>query len=363
MEQQNLLVEARLLLACVPGWAPVEQKRPAWKLEDRAAAFERDQAVAMAEAIDLYTKALAYDPVSADARSRLADLYWQRAQLAEAERQPTLQAYYEALVVEFDVGMYAALLRSDALISIDTDPPGAMVTALQWVERDRVLVPEELRVLGRTPIVEARIAPGSYLFVLKRAGYRDVRYPALLRRGEHHVADVTLYTDAELGEGFVYVPGGSFVAGGDPRAPASLPRCEQDVHDFAISRFPVTFREYCRFLDTLDAETAARRAPRGRRGAEGQLVRRDADGRWEPVESLDRGGGAPPLPAREDGHPWSVPVVLVNWYDAAALLPLPELPSDATFRASRGSSSGRRRRAARTAAPTPGATPSIRRSA
>jgi serine/threonine protein kinase/formylglycine-generating enzyme required for sulfatase activity len=317
VEQQNLLVEARRQLACVPGWAPVEQKRPAWKLEDRAAAFERDQAVAMAEAIDLYTKALAYDPVSAEARARLADLYWQRALVAEAERQPTLQAYYEALVVEFDVGMYAALLRSDALISIDTDPPGAMVTAHQWVERDRVLVPEEMRVLGRTPIVEARLAPGSYLFVLRRAGFRDVRYPALLRRGEHHVADVALYTDADIGDGFVYVPGGPFIAGGDLRAPSSLPRGEHDLPDFAIARFPVTFRDYCRFLDALDPELAARRAPHGRRGAEGHFVRRDAHGFWEPVEALIEGEARQMFP-REEGHHWNVPVTLVDWYDAAA---------------------------------------------
>ena len=55
---------------------------------------------------------------------------------------------------------------------------------------------------------------------VRRAGYRDVRYPALLRRGEHHVADVELFTDAEIGEGFVYVPGGPFLAGGDVQAPA-----------------------------------------------------------------------------------------------------------------------------------------------
>ncbi len=331
VEQQNLLAEARQKLAALPGWAPVEQKRPAWALEDRAAAFERDQAVAMAEAIDLYTKALAYDPVSVEARARLADLYWQRAIEAEADRQPMLQAYYEALVLEFDVGAYATLLRSDALVSIDSDPPGAMVTAHRWVERDRVLVPEDLGVLGRTPIVEARLAPGSYLFVLKRAGYRDVRYPALLRRGEHHDADVNLYTDAEIGEGFVYVPGGPFIAGGDLRAPSSLPRGEHDVPDFAISRFPVTFREYCQFLDTLDPETAEQRSPRDRRGTEGQVVRRSAAGGWEPVETLIEGEARHLFP-RGEGHHHSLPVVLVDWYDAVAYCRFRSAAERATIR-------------------------------
>ena len=35
-----------------------------------------------------------------------------------------------------------------------------------------------------------------------------------------------------------------------------------DEPDFAIARFPVTFREYCAFLDGLPEEEAARRLPR-----------------------------------------------------------------------------------------------------
>ncbi len=73
------------------------------------------------------------------------------------------------------------------------------------------------RSLGRTPLREVHLKPGSYLFILKRAGCRDVRYPLLLKRGTHHRVEVNLYTDAEIGEGFVYIPGG-------PSSPAATRR-------------------------------------------------------------------------------------------------------------------------------------------
>src|SRR6185503_16701393 len=319
-EREQLVAEARRMLQDIKGHEPIDRKRPGWVLEDRAIAVEREQASAMAEAIDLYTKALAYDPELVDARAGLADLYWARAIEAEQERRPALRVYYEALVSEYDVGRYAALLKADAALSIDSSVPGAVVMAYRYIEKDRVLVATDQRYLGRTPLREVRLAPGSYLIVVRHPRYRDVRYPVLLSRGQHHRAEVNLYTDAEIGEDFIYIPGGTFMAGGDPHAPESLPRGEHDVADFAISRFPVTFREYCAFLDDLqerDPSLALRRAPHDLRGAEGYSVRRDEGGRWEPLDVIIEGEARQMFPI-EEGHLWNVPVTLVNWFDAVA---------------------------------------------
>jgi serine/threonine-protein kinase len=320
LEREHLAVEARQMLQEVRGHEPIERKRPGWALQDRAAGVEREQSLAAAEAIELYTKALAHDPELVEARASLADLYWSRALEAEAERRHALRVYYEALVSEFDVGRYAPALKADATLSMDSSPPGAVVTAHLYVERDRVLCPIEQRILGRTPIIEARLPPGSYVFALKRNGYRDVRYPALLKRGQLHEASITLYTDAEIGEGFVYVPGGPFLCGGDALAPASLPLSEPDLPDYAIARFPVTFRDYCKFLDALDRidpALALRRAPHDLRGSEGYVVRRGPSGCWEPLETIIEGEARKMFPP-EEGHLWNVPVVLVDWFDAVA---------------------------------------------
>ena len=320
-ERQRLGELARQTLKQVKGWEPVERKRAGWALEDRSAEAERESGRALAEAIELYTKALGYDAECVDAHRGLADLYWGRARQAEAERRPALQIYYEALVTDHDQGRYAALLRADARLSISTNPPGANVIVHRYIERDRVLVPSEERYVGRTPIEEVRLDPGSYLLILKAAGYPDVRYPVFLERGAHHRAEVSLYTAEEIGEGYVYVPGGVTLVGGDPDAIEPLPRQEVLVHDFALARFPVTFREYCAFLDHLDGvdpRLAEKRAPHDVRGSEGLVARRGASGRWEPIAERLIEGEARRLYPGAEGHDHNVPVLLVDWFDAVA---------------------------------------------
>jgi formylglycine-generating enzyme required for sulfatase activity/tRNA A-37 threonylcarbamoyl transferase component Bud32 len=318
-ERQRLVEESRRVLQRVKGYEPVERKRPGWELEDQAAAVERQQARAMAAAIDLYTKALAYDPELEEARRGLADLYWSRATRAREARENATRVYYEALVAEFDVGRYAAVLKADSALSVETSPSGAAVLVYRYVEKDRVLVTAEERYLGRTPLAEARLDPGSYLIVLQRAGFRDVRYPVLLERGGHRRVHVNLYTEAEIGEDYVYVPGGPFLAGGDADAYDSLRRTEIELPDFAIARFPVTLRSYCAMLDGLDAQDRAlaeKRTPHDTTRAEGEVVRRSANGRYEPISFLE--GDAKRMFPAEEGHLWNVPVLLIDWFDAVA---------------------------------------------
>ncbi|MGO9839216.1 MAG: protein kinase domain-containing protein [Polyangiaceae bacterium] len=318
-ERHRLGELAKLTLRHVKGWEPPERKRAGWSLEDRAAEAEREGGRALAEAIELYTKALGYDADCADAHRGLADLYWSRARQGETERRPAVQIYYEALVTDHDQGRYAALLRADARLSLATTPPGANVVVHRYVERDRILVASDERYLGRTPLRELRLDPGSYLVIIKSPGWRDVRYPLLLARGSHHQAEVNLYTNDEIGEGFVYVPGGAAILGGDPDAYEPLPRQESHVADFAIAQFPVTMRGYCSFLDDLqltDAPLADKRAPHDLQRSAFAARRRD-DGRWEPDPMIIEGEARKTFPVSE-GHDWRVPAHLVDWFDAVA---------------------------------------------
>lgn len=320
-ERQRLLARAHEVLKDVKGWEPVDKKRPGWELEDLSERAEREGVLALARAVDLYGAALGYDPQLFEAHKGLADLYWARARLMEEERRVASQVYYEALVREHDLGgEYAAILDASARLSLQSDPPGAHVLAMRYFERDRVLVPGDEHYLGTTPVREAKLEPGSWLVVLKRDGYRDVRYPVLLGRGAHHDAQVNLYTDGQIGEGFVYVPAGCAIFGGDPEAYESLPRSECMVDDFAIARFPVTCRQYCAYLDDLeriDPGIVLKRAPHDLRGSEGLAVHRDGEGRWTPNDQILEGDARKLFPLSE-GHLWSVPVPLIDWFDAVA---------------------------------------------
>jgi eukaryotic-like serine/threonine-protein kinase len=319
-ERVRLVAQARELLKFIRGWEDVEKKRPAWALEDLADKAEREQGLALAEAIDLYTKALGYDAQCTEAHEGLAALYWTRALQAVEQRHAATQIYYEALVTEHDQGTYAPLLRADAALTIKSNPAGAHIVAQRYFERDRVLVLAEERYLGITPIKEARLSAGSYLITLRRDGFRDVRYPVLLRRGGSHVANVNLYTEEEVGGDFLYVPGGMAILGGDADAYDSLPLQESDVGDFAIARFTVTHREYCAFLDDLERtapDMVLKRAPQDVRGSEGLAVVKAETGKWEPYSLLIEGDARKKFPP-EEGHFWNVPVRLIDWYDARA---------------------------------------------
>jgi len=314
--RRRLLEEAQARRGAMKPWEPLERKRDAWQCEDRAAEVEAARAEALAEAMELHHQALAHDADSAVAHAALADLYWSLARKAEAERREPTRIYYESMVRDHDDGRYAALLAADARVSIASDPPGAEVVAYRYAEIDRVLRPVDARPLGPTPIREARFAPGSYLFVLRHPGFRDVRYPVRCRRGDHHDGRVTLYTDAEIGADFVHVPGGRVAIGGDEEARGRpLERTEVDVGDFAMARFPVTFGEYLAFLNDLaatDPDACRRRLPVGKDGR--MPVRQDDRGRWvldyeDLVEGIGRRFCPPELGDR-------IAMMPLCWFDA-----------------------------------------------
>jgi serine/threonine protein kinase/formylglycine-generating enzyme required for sulfatase activity len=320
-ERQRLKTQARQILKAVKGWEPIERKKQGWALEDLADKEERESALVLAEAIELYTKALGYDADSSEARQGLADLFWINARSSEEDRRPANQLYYEALVSEYDTGHYAAILGARARLSLRSNPTGARVVVQRFLERDRVLVRGESVHLERTPVVAAELDPGSYLVTLKMPGYRDTRYPVLLTRGSHHEGEINLYTNDEIGDGFVFVPAGTAILGGDPESYDPLPRQEVRVEDFAIATFPVTFRDYCAFLDALEKERpdqVTKRAPHDIRGSEGGLiVQRGKNGLWEPHPNLVEGPSRKMFPP-EAGHLWNVPAMLIDWYDAVA---------------------------------------------
>ena len=312
-ERERLLAEARALLEGIDGHEPIERKKPGWALEDRADALQLERVRALAEAVELYSQALGHDRGNREARAGLADLYWSRARQAEEARQEPARIFNESLVLEFDDGRYAAILTAGSRLSLRSDPDGADVFAWLYEERDRILVATGERYLGRTPLREAELEPGSYLLVLRRAGRRDTRVPVRLLRGEHHQAEVHLFTDDEIGPEFIHVPGGLTAIGGDVEAFDSLPRQEVLVGDFAMARFPVTFDEYMEFINQLDEEEAARRAPRD---LASNLLLADRRHLW-----VARGD----LIVEGDGQRFCLPdqvgriaAMAMSWFDAAA---------------------------------------------
>ena len=312
-ERQQLLSRSRALLQRLTTYESIEKKRPAWALEDLAEEKGREQARSAAAAIVLYSQALGYDPALPAARRGLADLYWGLAQQAEARHDEPTRLLHESRVLEYDDGYYSAIFDANAWLSLRASSL-AEVFAYPYVERDRALVLGEPVYLGQTPLRNVELTPGSYLLLLRSPGVRDTRYPVKLKRGEHHQNYVNLYAEEALGADFIYVPGGSFVLGGDLEAFDPLPRQEVTLVDFAIGRFPVTFSEYLQFLDDLPEEEAHLRKPQALNSP--PMVEQGRDGRWFVCyEVLVEGVGRRFCTKEEAGR---LPVLSIRWFDAVA---------------------------------------------
>jgi formylglycine-generating enzyme required for sulfatase activity len=137
-----------------------------------------------------------------------------------------------------------------------------------------------------------KCAPGSYLLYARAPGREDQRYPVLVARGKAEPAQVRirLLAAGTSPEGFVFVPPGVFVYGGDLEAVQPAPRIEIDMRrdpalqdGFWMARHELTWAEWLEFLD--DPETRAGLVP-GRseflpRQSSGALARQGDDGGYE----------------------------------------------------------------------------------
>lgn len=329
---------ARKLASQVPGYAPVEEKRPYWEMEDEARELEQQAAVESARRLQMLRGALSLDRDLPEAHARLADHYRARMATAEIAGDALGMRQFEWYLRAHDDGRHAAWLRGDGALTVISDPPGAAVEVFRYVERGRRLLLQPVRSPGRTPLKAWHLPMGSYVVVLRKEGYAPARYPVLIERqghwdgiapGESSPTPIRLVPEGELGPDDVYVPAGWFISGG--QAAGGLPRRRLWLDPFVIRRFPATNAQWIAFLDRLlrqgrEAE-ALRYAPRERPGAQGEWgnlvygrhadgtfhVRPDAEGdMWEPdwpafLIDWRCAAAYAAEEAQETGRPWRLP--------------------------------------------------------
>ncbi len=256
---------ARRLARSVPPHAPVQEKRRLWQVEDRVADLEVEAVGAFEEAEATFARALGEVPDDRAARAALASLYFDRFVEAEQARDRGGQRYYRQLVARYDDGGWARRLDGEASLIVSTEPSGAPMKLARYELEARTLVPRPLpAALGRLQRFPS-LPIGSYLLIIEPPGELPVVRPVLLGRSESVEVHVRLRRRQEVGEGFVLVPAGPAILGGDPVAHGALERRVAHVPEFCIARFPVTCAEYLVFLNSVaqeDLQRALRHAPR-----------------------------------------------------------------------------------------------------
>jgi len=317
-EREALKTTIRTQEQALLPWAPLEEKTTLLDARRRLKALGSARAEVFAQVVEAGEKALGHDPGSDDARSLLADAWMQRFREAEDAGDREQLAWFEHRVRSYDDGHHVTWLDGDGSLTLHTEPPGAEVVCERFDEEGLIFRTVERQVLGRTPLVDVPLPMGSYLLTLNAPGKRPTRYPIRIARGRRWssgAAPIPLFSEAELGADWVYVPGGPFVFGGDAEAPAPRPRRVVVEPGYLIRRNPVTMAEYAEFLTAVHAEDPDRAwalSPR-------QGIGMDKSGGqyWERPGP----GGSYQVPERDrDGDRWEPdwPVVLIMWPDAIA---------------------------------------------
>ena len=249
-----------------PPLAPVDQRRMLWDIRREV----KDQVIKTREAVRETERALreviALYRHHKAAQSELAYLY--SVQLEEAERlQDDVEAnHFRQMLSEYDhESRFADQLSNTGTLHIRTHPSRVTIYASRGVEVDRTIRFVRETQWGTSPLNVNHIQVGSWRIRLVKSGYADVTYPLYVQRGGIAEVNCTLYTAEQLGEGFCLVPRGLFAMGGDPTCPTARRLHQEQTHDIAFARYPVTCAEYLEFINDLVREApqeAVQRAPR-----------------------------------------------------------------------------------------------------
>ncbi len=296
-------------------WQPIAETQPLIEAQNLVEKLRTDEALAFADGQRLLDAALLAEEGNATARTALAELWKGRLEKAEREGQRPDAAYAETMVRRYDDGRLAAFLAGDGVLELASEPAGAEVTLERFEEEHGVLVPAAARVLGETPLARVALPMGSYLCTLRLAGYRQVRYPVHITRGQRWQGSVRMRTEEELGEEFALVAAGAFIYGeGKETTTKELP-------DFLIRRTPVTFGEWGAFLSAVEAEegveAAAKLIPAVK--GDGAYMERGEGGVYRVLSNIVEGLSRERcIAAFGETFEESIAVMGISWHDANA---------------------------------------------
>ncbi|HCP45619.1 MAG TPA: hypothetical protein DIU15_06240 [Deltaproteobacteria bacterium] len=230
----------RALRESLAPWASREQRRVLWAQERDWQGLRSRRDDLYDEAVALLQTALKYAPDHQDAKDGLARLFHHRMEECEARGESQTARFFRAQVLRYDSGSLRSQLEGEFRLALATDPPGAEVVIRPLEEVDRVLAPSDRAVSGPSPLDEITLTPGTYAIEVGLPGFVPTTFALRADRPGGSSHRLKLRPESELQAGFLLIPTGPFLAGGDPLALDAPPKRTIDLPDFAISAHPVT---------------------------------------------------------------------------------------------------------------------------
>ncbi len=339
---EGLKKSIRKLKSTIEGHEGFARKKPLWEKERQLQEKNIAKLQTEGQIVSRYSAVLGYDGQNREARQALAALYYDKFRAAESLGNREEMAYYRELTLAFDDGTYKKLLSQNGSLTIQTQPAAdAFYVFINREGPDRRMVPvpfsaSAFRTAGNGTAVSSGTDPsfnlqksafkpigtllsfgafnrqaavkdvmlpkGSYIVVARKKGFEDTRIPVAIERGEQvHLKNIRLFEKGAVPAGYVYVPPGPFVLGGDPQAPYSAERTVKTVPGFFISRQEITVGEYLDFINFMESRLPG--------SAEKYLPRRSATAGFYWKKRGNRYAA---------DFPKNWPVLGISWNDARA---------------------------------------------
>jgi formylglycine-generating enzyme required for sulfatase activity/predicted Ser/Thr protein kinase len=230
----------------------VERGESTWT---RALALAASASAAYAQTARALEAAFLLDTGRSTVRQRLAEVTYERLELAELDHR---------VAEREDLAGRLALYDPDGELTSRRAAPGELELA---IEPAGVTVSQIGEQGAPTPLgARARLAPGTHLLEARADGRATVRWPVRVSPGERQRIAFTLPLAAQVPEGFVYVPPGRFLFGSLDAEPIRVFFATAPMHDVAtgaylIGRTEVTYAQWIEFLEELPIAERAVRAP------------------------------------------------------------------------------------------------------
>ncbi len=224
-----------------------------------------DLDAAFARAGTTFELAMRLDVSRNDVRDNFLNTLYQRAIIAEQERNTQrLNEILSRMNVYDTEKTYINKWRLPSNVSIITNPPGASINISQYTQnKQRHLNLGQPIHTATTPVTNISLIPGSYLITINSPGYSLVRYPISIKRGMSSQVNVDLLSETLLKSGFVYIPPGRFFLGSAAEESvrlsflSTIPIHETQTAGYLIARHETTFEEWIEHLRLLSPEERA----------------------------------------------------------------------------------------------------------
>ncbi len=303
-ESRRLSEEAEEELAKIAPWEGVDKKQPAWDTQSNARRIASEAARTLARAETAFLRAIGRVEDHEDARIGMARLHFRQFEDAEKLGEAERMAQHLDLARTYDDGPLALELANEGELVVECSHADAKLEISKYEPHGWLLE------LGRSLPVRAgavqRLEVGSWM-VIARRGKKEMRAPLMIGRAKRHHLKLEW---KDVPDGMILIPGGPFLAPDSTRLARMKPNT---LPDFAIGEFPVTLREYTKFLDALSPGERDNRIPRSR-DRKVQWIKRGPDG-WRIDEQMIEGEGKKRVPRERE---LDLPATDISWFDAVA---------------------------------------------